>query len=181
MHTDNRFLKSSSIADDDEPSLPSLLKYIETQGIGEALNARPALLRELCRQLASEGPLEQSVYCRFLKYYWEGVGLLVERSPTLKELLAGTMPLTVNLEATDTSLSGHFQIRDGRISGAAGMVAFKDQDFRFFGPTRVLMMLLNNELPLGYADLSLHSEGHPGLGRILFPIMRRIAQLAKGL
>jgi hypothetical protein len=85
----------------------------------------------------------------------------------------------VNLEATDTFLAGHFRICDGGGHGGAKMVAFRDQDFRFFGPARILMMLLNNELPLGYADLNIHSEGLPGLGRVLFPAMKAIAQMTR--
>lgn len=165
----------------DRSLYPSLIKYIESQHIEDALKNRPGLLASLCRQISATGPLEPEIYHRFMRYYWEGVGLLVKKSPPVSEVLAKTMPLTVNLEATDTSLLGHFRIRDGRIHGGPGMTPFRDQDFRFFGPTRVLMMLLNNELPLGYSDLNLHSEGHPGLGRILFPVMKKIAQLTRGL
>ena len=180
MPPDNHARKSFAELDEGTESSPSLLQYIESHGIGEALNARPALLSVLCRKVGAEGPLEQKVYRRFMRFYWEGVRLLVEKSPTVKDLVTRTMPLTVNMEATDSSLSGHFQIRNGVITGGAGMVLFREQDFRVFGPTRVLMMFLNNELPLGYADLSLHSEGHPGLGRILFPVMKKVAELTKG-
>lgn len=160
----------------DETWVPDVLDWIESHGIEAGLKNSPGLLAVLCRQVASQGPFKQDFYDRFMKYYWEGVGFLVRASPPLHECLADVMPLTVNLEATDTSLSGHFRMGNGKIQGGPGMVPFRDQDHRFFGATRALMMFLNNELPLGYADLRLHSEGHPGLGRILFPVMRKIAQ-----
>jgi hypothetical protein len=177
MHPDNDFKKPKAALEKDKHHCPSLLKYIGSQGIENGLKNRPGLLAELCRQVASQGPFDKAIYECFMQCYWEGVGLLVEKSPPVKQFLASIMPLTVNLEATDTSLLGHFRICDGCVHGGPGMVAFRDQDFRFFGSTRVLMLLLNNELPLGYADLDLHSEGHPGLGRILFPVMKIIAQL----
>jgi hypothetical protein len=180
MPTDNDFGKPKSALKKDKHRCPSLLKYIGSQGIENGLKTRPGLLAEICRQVASQGPFNKEIYERFMRNYWDGVGLLVAKSPQVKQFLARIMPLTVNLEATDTSLLGHFQICDGCVHGGPGMVAFRDQDFRFFGSTRVLMLLLNNELPLGYANLDLHSEGHPGLGRILFPVMRIIAQLTIG-
>lgn len=180
MKPNNYLGESISDSEKDRSLYPSLLKYIESQHIEDALKNRPGILAELCRQISAAGPLEPEIYHRFMRYYWEGVGLLVIKSPPVNDVLAKTMPLTVNLEATDTSLLGHFRIRGGKIHGGPGMTAFRDQDFRFFGPTRVLMMLLNDELPLGYSDLNLHSEGHPGIGGILFPVMKIIAQLTKG-
>jgi hypothetical protein len=161
-------------------AVPSLLESMESLGIEEALRNRPGLLAELCRQVSAQGPFENTVYERLMRVYWEGVGRLVDTSPPVKEALNGIMPLTVNLEATDTPLLGHFRMRNGRVQGGPGMVPFPSQDFRFFGPKQVLMMLLNDELPLGYSDLHLHSEGHPGLGKRLFPVMRWIARLTKG-
>ena len=160
---------------------PTLLESVESPGIEEALRNRPGLLAELCRQVAAQGPFDNTIYERFMSVYWEGVGRLVDTSPRVKEALTGIMPLTVNLEATDTPLLGHFRMRNGRVQGGPGMVPFPSQDFRFFGPKQVLMMFLNDELPLGYSDLHLHSEGHPGLGKILFPAMRWIARLTKGM
>ena len=161
-------------------SLVSLLAQVESQGIPAALDTRPGLPAALCRLLALEGPFEKGIYDRFLTSYWEGIGFLAGRSPELQGVLRKTMPLSVNLEATDAPLYGHFRIRNGRIDGGPEMVPFKIQDVRFFGPVRLLMMFLNNELPLGYSNLSLQSEGHPGLGRMLFPLMAHIARLAGG-
>jgi len=179
MHPDNDLRKPKSTLNKGKHHGPSLLTYIGSQGIENALKNKPGLLAELCRQVASLDPFDRAIYERFMQCYWEGVGLLVANSPPVKQFVARIMPLAVNLEATDTSFAGHFRIYDGCVHGGPGMVAFRDQDFRFFGSTRVLMALLNNELPLGYADLHLHSEGHPGLGRFLFPVMRKIAQLTK--
>ena len=176
MPTENDTEKPGPGSNPDAPFGPDVLEWIESGGIEEGLKTRPGLLAVLCRQVASQGPFTQDFYELFMKCYWEGVEFLVRNSPPLQECLAGVMPLTVNLEATDTSLSGHFRMGEGKIHGGPGMVHFRDQDYRFFGSTQVLMMFLNNELPLGYADLRLHSEGHPGLGRILFPVMRKIAQ-----
>lgn len=180
MHPDNDFRKSKSLLKKDKPLCPSLLKYIESQGIKDGLNNRPGLLAELCRQIAAEGPFDKEIYERFIRCYWRGIAVLVSRSSAAQELLTKTMSLTVNLEATDSPFCGYFQIRDGRISGGPRMLPFKYQDLRYFGATCVLMRFLNNELLMGYADLSLHVEGHPGLSRIISPVMAKMAQLAKG-
>ena len=180
MHANNNTRTSTADFEKEKPSASTLLNYIESDGIEAGIASRPGLLAKLCHQVGAEGPFRKGVYDRFLKYYWVGIGILVSRSPTAQALLAKTMALTVNLEATDAPLHGHFLIQEGKISGGPQMVAFSNQDLRYFGPTNVLMKFLNNELPLGYADLSLHSEGHPGLGKILFPVMRTIARLAKG-
>jgi hypothetical protein len=180
MHANNNTRTSTAEFEKEKPSVSTLLNYIESDGIEAGIASRPGLLAKLCRHVGAEGPFRKGVYDRFLKYYWAGIGILVSRSPTAQALLAETMALTVNLEATDAPLHGHFLIQEGKISGGPQMLAFSNQDLRYFGPTNVLMKFLNNELPLGYADLSLHSEGHPGLGKILFPVMRTIARLAKG-
>jgi len=179
MHTNNNTRASTVDFEKEKQLMPSLLKSFESNGIEAGITGGPGILARLCRQTGTEGPFKKDVYDRFLKYYWAGIGILVSRSPEGRALLAKTMALTVNLEATDVPLYGHFSIKEGAISGGPQMVAFNNQDLRFFGPAEVLMKFLNNELPLGYADLSLHSEGHPGLGKILFPVMRTIARLAK--
>lgn len=180
MHADNNLGAPRSVFEKDKTFSPSLLKYIESHGIEAGIKSRPGLLAKLCRQMAAQGPFKKEIYDRFLICYWGGIGLLVSRSQAAQALLAKTMSLAVNLEATDAPFYGHFLIRNGTISGGSQMVAFKDQDLRFFGPANVLIMFLNNELPMGYADLSLHSEGHPGLSKIIHPVMSKISQLAKG-
>lgn len=180
MNDNNNAKISTADFEKEKSSVPSLLNHIKSNGIEAAITIKPDLLAELCRHIGTEGPFRKDVYDRFLKYYWLGIGILVSRSPETQALLAKTMVLTVNVEATDAPFHGYFLIQERKIVGGPKMVAFKNQDLRYFGPVNVLMKFLNNELPLGYADLSLHSEGHPGLGKILFPVMRTIARLAKG-
>jgi len=88
--------------------------------------------------------------------------------------------MKVNLEASVSPLKAHFTISQGRLSGSSGLLPFKEQDFRFFGPTEVLIGLLNGELTLGFSDLKLQTEGHPGFLPLLTPVMQGIAKLIKG-
>ena len=88
--------------------------------------------------------------------------------------------LHVNIEASDSPFKSHFIVEKGKITGGSGLLHFKDEDFRFMGPTEGLIDLLTGDLPLGFSNLRLQTAGHSGwVGRVS-PVMHEIGRFLKG-
>ncbi|MBN1105009.1 MAG: hypothetical protein JXL84_16460, partial [Deltaproteobacteria bacterium] len=85
-----------------------------------------------------------------------------------------------NVESSDSPFRSHFIIREGKIRGGAGLLHFRDEDFRFMGPTDILMELLTGDLFLGFGNLRLQTAGHPGWIQRIAPVMREVGKLLKG-
>jgi len=112
---------------------------------------------------------------------WEGIAFRAERVEEMKSLLeTAERPVQVNIEASDSPFRGHFIVRDGKITGASGLFHFKEEDFRFMGPTEVLMDLLTGDLPMGFSNLRLQTAGHSGWVSRIAPIIRELAKFLKG-
>jgi hypothetical protein len=88
--------------------------------------------------------------------------------------------LHVNIEASDSPFQCHFIVDKGKITGGHGLLHFKDEDFRFMGPTETLMGLFLGDLPLGFSNLQLQTAGHSGWMSRVGPILREIVKLLKG-
>ena len=86
----------------------------------------------------------------------------------------------VNIEAADSPFQCHFIVEKGKIKGGSGLLPFKEEDFRFMGPTETLMGLFIGDLPLGFSNLQLQTAGHSGWMSRVGPIMREISKLLKG-
>jgi len=153
----------------------------------------PDLLAKVIRNLieadaakfVSEAPEASD---KFMDLLWESVGKLAVKSKELMSeleserllsVLKRTKQINVNIEADDSPLRGHFTISQGKISGGSGLLHFKDQDFRFFGPTEVLMKLLLDELPLGFSNPKLMTDGHPAFAPYVRTITQSISKLIK--
>ncbi|GAI28278.1 unnamed protein product, partial [marine sediment metagenome] len=126
---------------------------------------------------------------KFMDFLWEGVDVLAVKSKELMSeleserlmsVLKRTEQINVNIEASDSPLSGHFAISQGKLSGGSGLLHFKDQDFRFHGPTKVLLKLLRGELALGFSNPELLTDGHPGFAPYVSPVIQGISKLIKG-
>jgi hypothetical protein len=86
----------------------------------------------------------------------------------------------VNIEASDSPFKHYFIVEKGRITGKSGLLHFKDEDFRFMGPTEVLIELLIGDLPMGLGNLVLQTSGHPGWVSRVAPVIQEIGKLLKG-
>ncbi len=176
-------------------TLPFTLDEIGKHGIGRVLEEVPDLLSKIIGKLMevdaakfiNEAP---EVSDKFMNVLWEGVGAVavkfdelisVLQSERLKSVLDRTGgSINVNLEATDSPLKGHFTIRQGKISGGSGLWHFKDEDFKFFGPTEVLIKLLNGELALGFSNPKLLTSGLQGFLPLMASVMQGTSKLIKG-
>lgn len=181
-------------AEEVKDALPLILDETRKYGIEKTLEEIPDLLAKIIRKLievdaakfVSEAP---EVSDKFINLLWEGIGKFTGKSRELRSeleserlmsVLKRTKQINVNIEADDSPLRGHFTISQGKISGGSGLLHFKDQDFRIFGPTEILMKLLLDELALGFSNPKLMTDGHPGLAPFVSPIIQGISKLIRG-
>ena len=166
--------------------LSAALEDIRIYGIGRLLEEYPDFLARLLnwlKQMDAASLFSQvpQVADKMTDLFWEGVGSRADQSPDMKSVLAkAERVLHVNIEASDSPFKSHFIVEKGKIEGGSGLLHFKDEDFRFMGPTEVLIDLLTGDLPLGFSNLRLQTAGHSGWVSRVSPVMREIARLLKG-
>jgi hypothetical protein len=166
--------------------LPEAFNEIRKYGIAKLLQQYPDFLGKLLTKLRGNSPAElfsglPTVADQLMELLWTGVGHQAEQVKEIKTLLEkAERDIHINLEASDSPFKGHFIVQNGKISGRPGLLHFRDEDFRFMGPTEVLMDLLTGDLPMGFSNLRLQTAGHSGwVGRIA-PILREMTRLLKG-
>ncbi len=166
--------------------LSPALEEIQQYGIGKLLGKYPdflgALLSKL-KEVDAAGLFNQvpGAADKFTDLLWEGVGSLAGKSKDLRSLLENTeRDIHVNMEASDSPFQGHFIVEKGKITGRSGLLHFKDEDFRFMGPTETLIELLTGDLALGFSNLRLQTAGHSGWVSRVSPVMREVSKLLKG-
>ena len=166
--------------------LPHTLDEIRRYGTAKMLKKVPDLLSRLigrfiemdAAKFLSEVP---EVSDRFMDLLWEGVGSLAVTNEGLRSALERTTrEIKVNIEASDSPFRGHFIMGQGRLSGGSGLLHYREEDYRFMGPTEVLMGLLTGELPLGLSNLRLQTSGHSGFVGLIAPILQGVSKLIKG-
>ena len=166
--------------------LSAALEDIRIHGIGRLLEEYPDFLARLLnwlKQMDAASLFSQvpQVADKLTDLFWEGVGSRANQSPDMKSVLEkAERVLHVNIEASDSPFKSHFIVEKGKIEGGSGLLHFKDEDFRFMGPTEVLIDLLTGDLPLGFSNLRLQTAGHSGWVSRVSPVMREIARLLKG-
>lgn len=173
-------------SDEIKSALPGVLGQIEKFGIEKMLDEMPDLYRRLITALtkidaAKFGTEAPDSLNRFLSLFWDG---LIAVGSKNKEVIdaCGKIPegvkitqLSINFEATDSPLQAHFIVNDkASFSYGLGLLHFKDQDFKIYGPTESLMKLFLGEATLG-AWSELDYEGHIGpFGLKMSPILRAL-------
>ena len=167
-------------------ALPGAFNEIQGYGIGNLLREYPDFLARLLKKLRESdaaGLFNQlpDTPDQLMDLLWEGVASRAEQIEEIKALLEkAERPMHVNIEASDSPFRGHFIVREGKITGRSGLLHFKDEDFRFMGPTETLMDLLTGDLPMGFSNLRLQTAGHSGWVSRIAPVVREIAKLLKG-
>jgi hypothetical protein len=164
--------------------LPEMLEELNAVEIEKALDEMPDLALKLLGKLASIEAatlLREAPGCseKLMDLLWEAVAAGARKSSEMSSVLQTTRDMKVNIEASDSPLRGHFRISKAEISGGSGLLHFKDEDFRFMGPTKVLLNLLTGELPMGFSNLELQTAGHLGFLTLLGPVIGGVSQLIK--
>jgi len=166
--------------------LPRDLKVIERAGIEKTLSLCPDFFHRLLGQLRKADAARvfndvPGVADELAELLWAGIGHQARRTKDLRSLLAkAEREMHVNIEASDSPFQTHFIVTGGTIQGGAGLLHFKDEDFRFMGPTQTLIGLFLGDLPLGFHNLELQTSGHSGWMSRIGPIMREISKVLRG-
>lgn len=166
--------------------LPRDLKAIEGEGVEKTLNICPDFFHRLLGQLRRADAARvfndvPGVADELAVLLWAGIGHQAQRAKDLRNLLEkAEREMHVNIEASDSPFQTHFVVAQGKIHGGAGLLHFKDEDFRFMGPTQTLMGLFLGDLPLGFHNLELQTSGHSGWMSRIGPIMREISKVLRG-
>jgi len=163
-----------------------LLERIRHYGAEKILEERPDFLAGLLGKLKEADAArvfngEVKAADQLSDFLWEGVEFLASQSKEMKSLLAKVeRDFHVNIEASDSPFRSHFVVEKGKIRGKSGLLHFKIEDFRFMGPTEVLIDLVTGDLFLGFGNLRLQTAGHPGWVKRVAPILRETSRLLKG-
>jgi hypothetical protein len=166
--------------------MPEVLEDLRKLGIGQVLGHAPDFFSRLLRKLRSTdaaGIFNASPKSgdALMDLFWEGMAFRAAESPEMISLLQKVeREFHVNIEASDSPLASHFVVRGGQIKGAHGLLPFKDEDFRFMGPTATLCELLTGDLHLGFSNVNLQTAGHSGWVRRVAPVVRGINRMVKG-
>jgi hypothetical protein len=166
--------------------LPGAFNEIREYGIKKLLEEYPDFLAKLLAAVRKSDPAGlfnqiPGAADQLMDLLWAGVSFRAEQMKEMKALLErAERPMHVNIEASDSPFRGHFIVREGKITGRSGLLHFKDEDFRFMGPTEVLMDLLTGDLPMGFSNLRLQTAGHSGWVSRIAPVVREIVKLLKG-
>lgn len=166
--------------------LPRDLEEIKAYGIEKALKENPDFLGRLLTQLRKADAARvfndvAGVADSVAELLWTGISSRASRFKGLKSLLKkAERDIQVNIEASDSPFQTHFVVAQGKITGGPGLLPFKDEDFRFMGPTETLMGLFLGDLHLGLSNLGLQTAGHSGWFSRVGPIMREINKVIKG-
>jgi hypothetical protein len=166
--------------------LSPALEEIQKFGIGRLLEEYPDFLTKLLKRLKEMGAAKllgevSHVSDKLTDLLWEGVAFRALQSKDMESLLQqAERDFHVNIEASDSPFKHYFIVEKGRITGKSGLLHFKDEDFRFMGPTEVLIELLIGDLPMGLGNLVLQTSGHPGWVSRVAPVIQEIGKLLKG-
>lgn len=178
-------LTKFSAAELKEKLIPTL-EEIKIYGIEQLLTSYPDFFARLLNQLKKIGASDfinqnSNASDLLLDLLWEGVAWRIEkRAESQSVLQKADRKMRINIEASDSPFKSHFIIQEGKIRGSSGLLHFKDEDFRFMGPTEILIDLLLGDLPLGFSNLRLQTAGHSGWFPRIGPIMREINKVLKG-
>jgi len=167
--------------------LPSVLDGIRKHGSEKMLAEVPDCLAKIIRRLveidaaqfANNAP---EAFSKFMDFFWETAGTVAEKSEELRLALEAPGQVHCNLEANDSPFATHFGLSAGKLSGGWGLWHFRDQDLKYYGPTKVLMGILTGDVDLHMAGFtSISVEGLPKFQIDLTPVVAKvIPRIARG-
>ena len=115
----------------------------------------------------------------FTEILWEGVGIVAERNADFKKALKNVGSVKLNYEADDSSLQGHYEIKDAKLAGGPGKL--NSADITVQGHTATLIKLVTGGLdPMkGLMMRQYKLEGPLALGMKLTGAFKAMADALK--
>jgi putative sterol carrier protein len=93
------------------------------------------------KRMASQAPEAIDAFTEIL---WEGVGLVAEKNAEFKNALKMAGSVKLNYEADDSSVAGHYEIKNAKLAGGPGKL--NSADITVQGHTEVLIKLVTGGL-----------------------------------
>ncbi|MEM1658137.1 MAG: SCP2 sterol-binding domain-containing protein [Candidatus Jordarchaeales archaeon] len=164
--------------------LPSILPKLRGR-VGELLRARPDVVSKIVRRMEEidvKRFMEKAPEAAraFTDLVWEGVSVVVERTPELKSDLEKLGNMTLNFKATDSPLEVHVKISGGKISGGSGLA--EKADLSFSGTTENIIKLMTGAMdPVsGFMSGKYKMDGNLTVGMKLAPVMTKLTKTVRG-
>jgi len=166
--------------------LPAILATMQQQGIEAALKAVPDIFPKIINKILEYGAArfvaeEQGLMNSVLSLIWEAVDKIsMKKEGTIKacnKISEGVKirDISVNFEAIDSPLKSFVRVNDkAEFTYGLGVLHFKDQDYKVYGPTDALLKFFIGEATLG-AWSELDYEGLIGpFGAKASPILKNM-------
>lgn len=166
--------------------LPSILTEMQQLGIEAALKAVPDIFPRIINKVIEYGAArfvaeEPKIMETLLGLLWEAVDKVAMKTEgTIKacnRISEGVKitDLSVNFEAIDSPLKSFIKVNDkAKFIYGLGVLHFKDQDYKVYGPTEALLKFFIGEATFG-AWSELDYEGHIGpFGLKVSPILKNM-------
>ncbi len=162
--------------------LPALLDNFDQVSIEEIVNESPDLVPKLMGKLneidiksfIDDAP-DTSV--KFMNLLWKSVPIMAYKDSEASSRLAQAGEATINFKATDSTMTSHLKIADGKLSGGADLL--NNCDLSIFGPTDSIVGLLTGKVnPIqGFMAGKYKMDGNISLGMKLSPFLTSITKL----
>ncbi|MGQ9722335.1 MAG: SCP2 sterol-binding domain-containing protein [Candidatus Jordarchaeum sp.] len=164
--------------------MPSLMAKIRGK-VGELIDAMPDLPQKLTKRLEESDAKKNAIEApeaseAFTELLWAVISALVEKKAELKKVVEAAGNIKINYEATDSPMKGHYELKDGKITGGPGLS--ETQDLKVTGPSDVLIKLTTGTIDStsGFMQGLYKLEGNLATGMRLAPVTKKIAETLKG-
>ncbi len=164
--------------------LPSFAPKVKGKAL-ELLTAMPDLPQRLVKRLEESDVKKTAVEVpkasdAFTEMLWAVISALVEKKPDLKEVVKTAGDIKINYEAIDSPMKGHYELKEGKITGGPGLS--ETQDLKVTGPSDVLVKLTTGTIDStsGFMQGLYKLEGNLTTGMRLATVTKKIAEALKG-
>ncbi|MEM2866740.1 MAG: SCP2 sterol-binding domain-containing protein [Candidatus Hadarchaeales archaeon] len=165
-------------------NLLPLLDGIKEFGVSKLLELVPDLVPRLAKRLKEVNVTQfvkedPEASARFMDILWEGISILAERNPDVKEALQRAGNVAVNMEAIDSPMRGHFQIKDGRLSGGSGLLEKPDLTVKGYTQAMIEVFLGERDPTEAFFKQLIRTDGSIPLAMRVSSAMMEVSQLLK--
>ncbi|MEM2205364.1 MAG: SCP2 sterol-binding domain-containing protein [Candidatus Hadarchaeales archaeon] len=166
-------------------NLPTLLNGIKEFGVSKLMELVPDLIPRLASRLKEVNVTQfikddPETSAKFMDILWEGISLLAEKNPDVKEALERVGEVSVNLEAIDSPMRGHFRISGGKLSGGSGLLEKADLTVKGYTQAMIELFLGERDPTEAFFKQLIRTDGSIPLAMKVSSAMMEVSQLLKG-